>query len=59
MSKIENLDNQMFQALTAKESDAVLGGAFTFVGLTDRNGTEYNDYASGDAVVPVEQDQIA
>ncbi len=48
MNKLEKLDNQMFQALTEKESDAILGGAFTFIGLTDRNGEEYDDYKSGD-----------
>jgi len=49
MNKLEKLDNQMFQALTDSESDAILGGAFTFIGLTDRNGQEYDDYRSGDA----------
>ena len=49
MNKLEKLDNQMFQALTDDESNAILGGAFTFIGLTDRDGQEYDDYKSGDA----------
>jgi hypothetical protein len=55
MTKLENLDSELYQPLTEKESDSILGGAFTFIGLTDRNGVEYNDYKSGDAVIIIVQ----
>ncbi|HEX8697320.1 MAG TPA: hypothetical protein VF815_00655 [Myxococcaceae bacterium] len=48
MNKLEKLDNQMFQPLTDSESDAILGGAFTFIGLCEKDGKEYDDYRSGD-----------
>ncbi len=48
MNKLEKLDNQMFQALSDAESDAIVGGAFTFIGLCEKNGQEYDDYRSGD-----------
>lgn len=59
MSKLEKLDNQMFQALTDNESNAILGGAFTFIGLTDRDGQEYDDYKSGDSLEAEEVQQTA
>jgi len=59
MSKLENLDGDMFQPLTDKESDAVLGGAFTYLGLTERpDGSEVNDYKSGDIIVKEPVDPV-